>query len=56
MEISVASAIKEDLLNDALVIGGHIDELRADALAFVEGVSYLFIFQFFHQFITDVIA
>lgn len=56
MEISVASAHEEDLPDDALVIDGHIDELRAGALGFVEGVSYLFIFQFFHQFITDVIA
>ena len=35
LEVSVASAIKEDLLNDALVIDGHVDELRAGALGFV---------------------
>ena len=40
LEVSVASAIKEDLLNDALVIDGHIDELRAGALGFVEGVFH----------------
>ena len=40
LEISVASAIKEDLLNDALVIDGYVDELRAGALGFVEGVGH----------------
>ncbi len=40
LEVSVASAIKEDLLDDALVIDGHIDELRAGALGFVEGVGH----------------
>ena len=40
LEVPVASAIKEDLLNDALVIDGHIDELRAGALGFVEGVGH----------------
>ena len=40
LEISVASANEEDLLNDALVIDGHIDELRAGALGFVEGVGH----------------
>ena len=40
LEVTVASAIKEDLLNDALVIDGHIDELRAGALGFVEGVGH----------------
>ena len=45
LEVSVASAIKEDLLNDALVIDGHIDELRAGALGFVEGVGHrIFVF------------
>lgn len=41
LEVSIASAIKEDLLNDALVIDGHIDELRAGALGFVEGVFHV---------------
>ena len=40
LEVSVASAIKEDLLNDAVVIDGHVDELRAGALGFVEGVFH----------------
>ena len=40
LEVSVASAIKEDLPDDALVIDGHIDELRAGALGFVEGVGH----------------
>ena len=40
LEVSVASAYEEDLLNDALVIDGHIDELRAGALSFVEGVGH----------------
>ena len=45
LEVPVASAIKEDLLNDALVIDGHIDELRAGALGFVEGVGHrIFVF------------
>ena len=43
LEVSVASAIKEDLLNDALVIDGHIDELRAGALGFVEGVGHKYV-------------
>ena len=40
---SVASAIKEDLLNNALVIDGHIDKLRAGALGFVEGVGHRYV-------------
>ena len=40
LEVSVASAIKEDLLNDALVIDCHVDELGAGALGFVEGVGH----------------
>ena len=40
LEVSVASAKKEDLPDDALVIDGHIDELRAGALGFVEGVFH----------------
>ena len=47
LKVSVASAIKEDLLNDALVIDGHIDELRAGALGFVEGVFHNI--SFFHS-------
>jgi len=42
LEVPVASAIKEDLLNDALVIDRYIDELRAGALGFVEGVGHNF--------------
>ena len=41
LEVSVASAHEEDLLNDALVIDGHIDELRAGALGFVEEVFHI---------------
>lgn len=41
LEVSVASAIKEDLLDDAVVIDGHIDELRTGALGFVEGVFHV---------------
>ena len=37
---SVASAYEEDLPDDALVIDGHIDELGAGALGFVEGVGH----------------
>ncbi len=37
LEVSVASAIKKDLLNDALVIDRHIDELRAGRLGFCRG-------------------
>ena len=40
LEVSVASAIKEDLPDNALVIDGHINELRAGALGFVEGVGH----------------
>ena len=40
LEVSVASAHEEDLLNNALVIDRHIDELRAGALGFVEGVGH----------------
>ena len=40
LEVSVASAIKEDLLHDAVIIDGHIDKLRASALGFVEGVGH----------------
>jgi len=40
LEVSVASAHEEDLLDDAVVINGHIDELRAGALGFVEGVGH----------------
>ncbi len=40
LEVSVASAHEEDLLNDAVVIDGHIDELRAGAFGFVEGVFH----------------
>ena len=49
LEVSVASAIKEDLLNNALVIDGHIDELRAGALGFVEGVGHSYGFNFVYS-------
>ena len=42
LEVSVASAHEEDLLDDAVVIDRHIDELRAGALGFVEGVGHEF--------------
>ena len=45
LQVTVATAIKEDLPDDALVIDGHIDELRAGALGFVEGVGHKY--QFF---------
>ena len=37
---SVASAHEEDLLDDTVVIDGYVDELRAGALGFVEGVGH----------------
>ena len=40
LQVAVASAIEGDLLNNALVIDGHIDELRAGALGFVESVGH----------------
>lgn len=40
LPVPVASAYEEDLLNDAVVIDGHIDELRTSALGFVEGVGH----------------
>ena len=40
LPVSVASAIKEDLPDDALVIDGHIDELRAGRLGFGGGVGH----------------
>ena len=40
LQVAVATAIKGDLLNDAIVIDRHIDELRAGALGFVEGVGH----------------
>ena len=44
LEVSVASAHEEDLLDDAVIIDGHIDELRAGALGFVEGGFHDFFF------------
>ena len=35
LEISVASAHEEDLLDDAVVVDSYVDELRAGALSFV---------------------
>ena len=43
LEVSVASANEEDLPDNALVIDGHIDELRAGALGFVEGVGHRYV-------------
>lgn len=40
LEVPVASAHEEGLLDDAVVIDRHIDELRAGALGFVEGVGH----------------
>ena len=40
LPVSVASAIKEDLPDNALVIDGHIDELRAGRLGFGGGVGH----------------
>ena len=37
LPVSVASAYEEDLPDDALVIDGHIDELRAGRLGFCRG-------------------
>lgn len=42
LQVAVASAHKEDLLDNAVVIDRHIDELRAGALGFVEGVGHNF--------------
>ena len=42
LQIAVASAHEEDLLDHAVVIDRHIDELRAGALGFVEGVGHNF--------------
>ena len=40
LQVTVATAQKGDLLDDAVVIDRHIDELRASALGFVEGVGH----------------
>jgi hypothetical protein len=40
LPVSVASAHEEDLVNNALVIDGHIDELRAGRLGFGGGVGH----------------
>ena len=37
---SVASAHEEDLLDDAVVIDGNVNKLRAGTLGFVEGVEH----------------
>ena len=42
LEVSVASTYEKDLLDDALVIDRHVDELRAGALGCVEGVGHKF--------------
>ena len=58
MEVPVASAIKGDLLDDAVVINGHIDELRAGALGFVEEVGHnqcdLLCFTYFINVAKDI--
>ena len=41
LPVSVASAIKEDLPDNALVIDDHIDELRAGRLGFGGGVGHI---------------
>ena len=41
LEVAVAAAQKEYLLDDAVVINGHINQLRAGALGFVEGVFHI---------------
>lgn len=40
LQVAIASAHEEDLLDNAVVIDRHIDELRAGALGFVEGVFH----------------
>ena len=40
LEVSVAAAHEENLLNDIIVVNSHIDKLRAGALGFVEGVGH----------------
>jgi hypothetical protein len=40
LKITVATAIKEDLPDDAIVIDGHINQLRAGTLGFVEEVGH----------------
>lgn len=40
LQVAIASAHKEDLLDNAVVIDRHIDELRAGTLGFVEGVFH----------------
>ncbi len=40
LQIPVASAIKKDLPDDAIVINGHINQLRAGTLGFVEEVGH----------------
>ena len=49
LEVSVASAYEEDLLDNALVIDRHIDELRAGTLGFVEGVGHSYGFKILTQ-------
>ena len=40
LQVAVATAKKGDLLDDAVVINRHVDELRAGALGFVEEVGH----------------
>ena len=42
LQITMATAIKEDLLYDAIVIDSHINQLRAGTLGFVEEVGHNF--------------
>ena len=41
LEVAVAAAIEGDLLDDAVVIDGNVNKLRAGALGFVEGVFHV---------------
>ena len=41
LQVAVAAAIEGDLLNDAVVIDGNVNKLRAGALGFVEGVFHI---------------
>ena len=42
LQITMAAAIKKDLLYDAVVFNGHINQLRAGTLGFVEEVGHKF--------------
>lgn len=40
LEVAVAAAPKEDLLDHAIIINGHVDKLRAGAMGFVLEVGH----------------